>query len=324
MHKTITAVAAFLTVMCALILYVRADETCRYFAGCSVNRVTGACNLSLNRVSCTDSIVAFRPGCLEDSCKKECDCQCSLSAVNTGYHGQVSFYEPCVESYSFVNYECNNCGNPYPGPGPTPCPPSFDGGGNNSCECNPDDPYCVSPVLIDISGNGFNLTDAAGGVDFDMRANGSKLRVGWTTANSDDAWLVLDRNGNGTIDDGTELFGNFTPQPDPPAGQERNGFLALAEYDKPSNGGNGDGLITPSDRIFSSLRLWQDRNHNGISEAAELISLHAAGLNTIELNYKEAKKEDEYGNYFLYRAKVRGEQGAQVSRWAWDVFLLTR
>jgi hypothetical protein len=200
----------------------------------------------------------------------------------------------------------------------------FDGGGGGSCECYPDDPYCVSPVLIDVAGNGFLLTDAAGGVDFDMRANGSLLRVAWTTPNSDDAWLALDRNGNCTIDNGQELFGNFTPQATPPAGQERNGFLGLAEYDKAANGGNGDGLITPNDAIFASLRLWQDRNHNGISEGAELINLQAVGLKTIELDYKEAKKQDEYRNYFRYRAQVKDEHGAQINRWAWDVFLLTR
>jgi len=51
--------------------------------------------------------------------------------------------------------------------------------------------------------------------------------------------------------------------------------------------------------------------------------LQTVGLKTIELNYKEAKKEDEYGNYFRYRAKVKDEQGAQAGRWAWDVFLVT-
>lgn len=157
-----------------------------------------------------------------------------------------------------------------------------------------------------------------------MRANGSLLRVAWTASDSDDAWLVLDRNSNGIIDDGSELFGNFTRQPDPPIGKERNGFLALAEYDKPANGGNEDGLITPSDGIFSSLRLWQDCNHNGISEPEELMSLLVVGLQTIELDYKEAKKQDEYGNRYRYRAKVKDEEGTQTGRWAWDVFLATR
>lgn len=98
----------------------------------------------------------------------------------------------------------------------------------------------------------------------------------------------------------------------------------MAEYDKPSNGGNADGLITESDAVFPLLRLWQDVNHNGISEPVELFSLRVMGLKTIELDYKLSKRVDEYGNRFRYRAKVKDLRDAQLGRWAWDVFLLTR
>lgn len=112
--------------------------------------------------------------CTNINCKAVCSCSCDTN----GY--ALSWQDTCEDRVKSESFACNRCGatpspSPVPSPerAPTPCSPKFDGGTTDSCECNPDDPNCATPVLLDVSGNGFNLTNAAGGVDFDIRANGS-------------------------------------------------------------------------------------------------------------------------------------------------------
>lgn len=156
---------------------------------------------------------------------------------------------------------------------------------------------------------------------FDLGGGGSSGRWSWTAAGADDVWLSLDRNGNGLIDSGTELFGDATEQPVIPG--ERNGFKALAVFDQTNEGGNNDETIDARDSVFASLRLWRDANHIGISENGELLTLQELRITAISLKFKESKGTDAYGNQFKYRATIeRSARGNGRDKWAYDVYLV--
>jgi hypothetical protein len=105
----------------------------------------------------------------------------------------------------------------------------------------------TSPLILDLDGDGVETLGQDFYIHFDHDKNGFAERTGWVGA--DDGLLVLDRNGNGQIDNGGELFGNNSGTGPGPA----NGFVALAEFDQ-----DGNGSITASDTAFASLRVWKD------------------------------------------------------------------
>jgi len=181
------------------------------------------------------------------------------------------------------NQPCGTCGN-YECDGTT-CDDSCSGGGGGfgwgdpcasaNCEFGCADIYVygrmmavceadADPIILDLDGSGYQLTSIDRGVSFDFYNDGKPVQVSWTAKGTNSGWLVLDRNGNGVIDNGWELFSSVTPQAGP-AGSHL-GFKALATYDTPRYGGNGDGWLDASDAIYSKLRVWVDRNHNGVSE----------------------------------------------------------
>jgi hypothetical protein len=235
--------------------------------------------------ACANSRIAIRNVLSPPSC-------CSSTVASGG--------DPCANfDYSTCDYSGGNglVGNVGPSPG---------------C-CGP------SPILIDLSGAGFHLTDAEDGVNFDLDSDGIAERIGWASPGSSLGFLCLDRNGNGIIDNGKELFGNHTPQPPSP---HPNGFLALAVYDQRANGGNGDGIIDSRDAIFPYLRIWVDSNHNGISEPGELHTLTDAGITAISLDYSYSFRRDQFGNQFRYWARVFDARGAHDGPIAYDVYFV--
>ncbi|OUL15766.1 hypothetical protein B0X78_05520, partial [bacterium AM6] len=138
----------------------------------------------------------------------------------------------------------------------------------------------TDPLVLDLDGDGIETTAADGKIVFDHEGNAVREGTGWISP--DDGLLVLDRNGNGLIDDGSELFGDHTPGAALEDGQYSSrsaGLRALAIEDK-----NGDGRIDADDEVFASLRVWRDLNQDGVSQANELFSLSELGIRSIAVD----------------------------------------
>lgn len=180
-------------------------------------------------------------------------------------------------------------------------------GGGTENQCGSEG--CSDPLLIDLGPQGLELTAADGGVWFDIDGNGTADKIAWTSGAADDAFLALDRNGNGRIDNARELFGDATLQA---SSGEPNGFRALAEWDRLDRGGNGDGVIGPADRVWARLLLWVDRSHDGISQSDELTLVSNSALTGIVLDYRESRRRDKDGNRYTYRSDALVGGGRRV------------
>ena len=159
-------------------------------------------------------------------------------------------------------------------------------------------PPC-SPIILDMEGDGFRLGNAGEVVPFDINADGAPDILQWVMEGEDEAFLVLDRNKNDSIDSGAELFGNHTPiigQVEP----AEHGFIALAQYDAVENGGDGDGMITNKDRIWASLQLWLDENADGQTDEGELSLLSDSKVVSLGLDPVETKRRDRAGNWMRF------------------------
>jgi RTX calcium-binding nonapeptide repeat (4 copies) len=131
----------------------------------------------------------------------------------------------------------------------------------------------VDPIVLDLGDQGISFSSIGEGVQFDINADGASDQVAWTV-NGQDGILALDVDGSGKIEGGKELFTpNFN------GGQFADGIAALASLD-----GNHDGVIDGQDQAFGELVVWQDANHNGVSETDELAKLGDLGITGISLN----------------------------------------
>jgi hypothetical protein len=185
------------------------------------------------------------------------------------------------------------------------------------CTTDPSTGLPSTPIVINFMKGPYLLTGAESPVTFDFYGTGQPLRMGWTAAEADLAFLCLDRDYSGTIDSGTEFFGNATRLAD--GSRAKNGFEALAEFDD-----NHDLLINEQDSIWSELVLWRDLNHDAVSQLDELVPVVNSGVAAISLHYHFNGRQNSSGNALRYQSKVwiAEDDGRATPRPVYDVFFV--
>ena len=160
----------------------------------------------------------------------------------------------------------------------------------------------IDPLALDLNGNGIETLAANGhdGAMFDHERSGIRTATGWVHGN--DGILVYDRNGDGKINDGGEIFGDNTLLKN--GKTAAHGFEAAAELDD-----NGDGKLDAADSAFGKLGVWRDLNHNGISEAGEIFTLKDLRIQSLNLGYTQADKDLGNGNTLAEVGSYTDEDG---------------
>jgi hypothetical protein len=159
----------------------------------------------------------------------------------------------------------------------------------------------LDPIVIDLYGNGIKTISVNQGVFFDDKSNGFAEQSGWMSPGA--GLLCMDRNGNGTIDNGSELFGSHTPLPN---GQlAANGYQALAALDS-----NQDGKIDAQDPAYSQLRVWVDSDTDGVSQPGELHTLSQLGIDSISLNWTTINTTDAQGSIEMTAGSFQKADGS--------------
>lgn len=167
-----------------------------------------------------------------------------------------------------------------------------------------------SPILINVANGSYDLSGADDPVWFDIDADGTPERLTWTARDSAVAFLALDRNANGIIDDGSELFGDATWLRR--GERAANGFEALRELDS-----NSDDLVDDADDAWYGLLLWTDANHDGTSQPDEIVSIDGSAVNALETSYHWTGRRDAYGNLYRFQSIAHLTRGTRA---VYDVY----